>query len=313
MTIYFKRICLIYCFAVLVLVLQTSSIFAAADSGLASMLAAAQQGGRYEQISESEWHQSESLFFRLLNAEPVAALLADVDQLGFRLSEIHVNGSPYVVLMEKEDARKGRGFYLFRRDASSADVLMIPHAYYDLHTATIGMQLGLQGSFAAIAWNTVHRYRSKNNAPSKAGNRGMADAERDDMWDMARLSNTCFTAFATAFAKKYETGRLLQIHGFSQKKRSTSKGRNADIILSPGAVSSVLPLTEYGDCMKLELPVVVNIYGSDVDELGGTRNVVGQLLRSLGHGGFLHMEMSKSLRVLLKDNPDMRQAFLHCL
>jgi hypothetical protein len=47
--------------------------------------------------------------------------------------------------------------------------------------------------------------------------------------------------------------------------------------------------------------------------LGGTTNVQGQLLRSLNHDGFVHIEMSKAMRKELLDNADTRKLLLNCL
>jgi hypothetical protein len=180
---------------------------------------------------------------------------------------------------------------------------MIPHGFYDYHTGDIGIRLMLEGPFAGAAFNTVHRY----------GSRKLKGVPSNETWDMADLFDTFFSAFTRAFVRTHPGGHLIQLHGFSRKKRNTDAGRNSDIIISNGTAYPSQGLTDLSDCLKIKLPGITRLYPMEINTLGGTQNTIGKVMRSMDHPGFIHLEMSLSMRKKMTYNHDIRYSFLSCL
>ncbi len=212
---------------------------------------------------------------------------ADWQRLGMQASSLQ----DFTILQELPTAKQGRGFFAVNSRASHNRLLQAPHADSDLYTGKIASRLFLEGGFKAAQWNTVKR----------------------DISDMAHTPNTYWQAFTQAFARQYPDGKIIQLHGFEQDRRKTNAGEASDMILSAGHNLPPLWLQQTAACLKQRFPARVSLYQLDVKELGGTTNVQGQLLRSLGHDGFLHIEMSKNMRKELLDNADARKLFMTCL
>jgi hypothetical protein len=176
---------------------------------------------------------------------------------------------------------------------------MVPHGMKDYKTGRIGLRLFQEGGFSAGAWNTAPRYRKGGGA-------------RTD-WDLAHLEDTFFTAFTRAFARARPAGRLIQVHGFAAEKRDTEAGASADLIVSPGGHALPPGFLALARCLEGSLALAVRVYPLEVRELGGTTNVSGRILRSLGHDGFVHLELAYPVRKrLLRDAP-LRRDLIRCL
>ena len=248
----------------------------------------AAQGERFELMSRDEAEEMESLFEALFRGESGADIRHAWRELGFDLVDARYKEVRCLALVESEDHKTGRGFYLFSRKRTGP-VLMMPHRFHDRDTGAIGCAMFATGLCSAAAWNTVHRY-------------GPEKTHKDGSSDMARNGFSPFAAFSRAFARVHREKLLVQIHGFSTDKRKTSAGREAGIILSAGGE---LPVWLAPLAKKLEhcLDVAVRIYPLEIKELGGTTNVSGRILRDAGHSGFVHLEMSRKLRTLLAGDP----------
>lgn len=219
------------------------------------------------------------------------------------MKHIELDGQSYILIMEDGEYRAGKGFYIISTEIQSDNVLMIPHGLHDYHTSDIGMKLMLEGNFAAASFNTVHRYGSRK---AKGG-------KSNEVWDMADLFDTYFAAFTRAFVNAFPKGHLLQLHGFSRNKRKSPEGKDSDIILSSGTKKTTWPMERFGDCLKVKIPGMTRIYPDEVRELGGTENTIGSIMRSSGHSGFLHIEMSLSMRKNIKEEKALRSFFLNCV
>lgn len=201
------------------------------------------------------------------------------------------NYPDYLTLQELPTAKYGRGFFAVNRRSGKNWLLQAPHADSDLYTGKIASRLFLDGAFKAAQWNTVKR----------------------DISDMAHTPNTYWQAFTLAFAEQYPDGKIIQIHGFDQAVRKSAAGETSDMILSAGHEQTPLWIQQTAVCLKNAFPTRVSLYPVDIQELGGTTNVQGQLLRSLKHEGFLHIEMSKTLREELLNKLESRKLLLNCL
>lgn len=202
-----------------------------------------------------------------------------------------IEGQNFTSIQELTTAKHGRGFFAVNTKAKNNWLLQAPHADSDLYTGKIASRLFLTGEFKAAQWNTVKR----------------------DISDMAHTPDTYWQAFTQVFAQHYPDGKIIQIHGYDQDMRKTEAGETSDMILSAGHEATPLWVQETAACLKKVFPKRISLYPFDVHELGGTTNVQGQLLRNLGHNGFLHIEISKAMRKQLLDKADSRKQFIKCL
>ena len=85
------------------------------------------------------------------------------------------------------------------------------------------------------------------------------------------------------------------------------------MIVSAGHDFPPLWVQNVTSCLKTQLGLKVLLYPYEVSELGATTNSQGQLLQSLGHQGFLHLEMNKKLRENLRKQQALRKKLLLCL
>ncbi|SEK44463.1 hypothetical protein [Halomonas daqiaonensis] len=199
-----------------------------------------------------------------------------------------------VVLTEKEDERRGRGFFAARTHGGAPLLIQAPHQYYDLRTGSIARQLFLESDAMAAAWNTTHRYHG------------------DDS-DLVHIPDSYLHALSRAFAEVHPEGRILQLHGFSRAKRKSRAGREADAILSDGSRKPPKALARLADCLSKRLDIRALLYPRDVRELGATTNTLAADLRNRGFEGFVHLELDSDLRKRLVGDVDARNTLIQCV
>lgn len=203
------------------------------------------------------------------------------------------------LLHEHKDMRFGRGLYLFDPQAVHGLFLQLPHSFYDLDTGDIGLKMAQNRGIKMIGWNTVQRYAHANA-------------------DLAHRTGTPFHAMTLAFIRNAPNGRVIQLHGFSNAKRSTTAGESAAIILSTGnPTSCTQDIRQLQECFRENLdlsdPQDIACYPEDILELGATTNDQGQHLRRLGQNHFWHIELNRHVRrILLRDN-NMLQHLHECI
>jgi hypothetical protein len=222
--------------------------------------------------------------------------------------------------MENGQAQRGRGLFAFRRSAAVdkarksgaqavaqdglqdglQDVLQVPHAFKDEMTRDIGLALFAEAPFAAVAFNTVPRRFIDAN-----GNEVMAD--------MAHLESSYFMAFTRASAKVLRQGRTVQIHGFDQGKRKTSKLAEADIILSAGHNQPPASMRQARQKLQQSLARHIELYEGSVKELGATTNVQAAALRAMAYQRFIHVEMSRAMRQAMRDDSQTRRNWINAI
>lgn len=247
----------------------------------------------------SELKIAQKLFEHLLRGERnLARVIPLCRELELDLVLVENNGEGFVVLTEIEGARRGRGLYVFRRSRSSPVMLQAPHAFHDLHTGSIAERLFLETDIAVGAWNTASRTVTVQGGAARA--------------DLAHRDTSYLQVLTAAFARVYPEGLALQVHGFSKEKRSTVEAALSDMIVSNGTPSAGRTLGNLASCLSEQLSLTVAVYPRDVAELGGTTNVQSKLLRSLGHDGFLHLELSLEARRRLLGSERDRRRFWRC-
>ena len=249
------------------------------------------KGGEYLLPSATELSQTEELFMQTLDSPWDSTLQSSWQSLGFEFFETKIGKSSFGILREQTAYKQGRGFYVFRKQIKQNSMLQVPHSYTDLYTRIIGAKLMRASNFQVAAWATVPRI---------------------DV-DLSHTDATHFQALTRAFGQLYPSGRTVQIHGFSQSKRSTDAGRTADVILSNGTTMPNQTIDTIDACLTQALDYSILTYPDEVTELGGTTNDQGQALRSLGNNGFIHLEMSYPLRVEINGNKSLRRDLRQCL
>lgn len=245
--------------------------------------------------------QAEALFSRLLAGETSPELDAGLADLGFERASASLGQDVVIVVQEAEGRREGKGIYALRMTGAPV-LLQAPHRYKDLHSGTLLARLFAQGGARAAAWNTVPRWYD-----DAQGVRVTAD--------LAHLETSYFNAFATAFAKADPKGaRVVQVHGFDPRNRSTALGAIAGAILSSGAATPSAAVRQIGGCLTPAFaPDPVFLFPEDVTELGATTNSTAAALRALGFAGFVHIELSRDLRERLVGSPELSGRMARCL
>lgn len=241
--------------------------------------------------------QAASLFAEELAGKPGAW-----QTLGMQRTVLDDSGG--ALIDEPAQQRQGRGLYALRGGAYSGGqpwpwLLQAPHSKDDAHTGVLTRQLFTEGAMQAAMWNSVGRHTAADDG-------GEAD--------LAHLERSYWQAMTQAFAARHPQGRIIQLHGFDADKRKTDAAQGLDMIVSAGQRLPPQWVRQTAQCLKTNLvPYAVGLYPDAAQELGGTRNAQGILLRNLGHQGFLHVEMSLALREkLVKDQP-LRHALMDCL
>jgi len=257
---------------------------------LAAILKRASTDGRYVPTSRHELQVSQQLFAETVLGETKDTVLQRAwSRIGWELSQLGPRDRRLWVLREQADRKEGRGLFAFRRDTDPRIAIEAPHAFYDRHTREIALHLFVQGHFSAIACNTVHR----------------------SVCDLAHAKNNCLTSFTRAFVASGNHTMVVQLHGFSRRKRRFAAGAAADVILSDGTRSPDRWLFTAGAIMDRGRRYgTVRCFPSEIHELGGTTNAQGTAIRQVGAGRFLHIEMSKSLRLRLAEDPLTRRQLL---
>lgn len=274
------------CVAVLVLVSATRG------EGLADLWTAARGKGEYQMPDRTELRTAEKLFQRTLaGKEDVDALKRSWKDLRFELIEVSAGSEHFLVLRELPEHRTGRGFYVFRRGRTPAIAVQAPHATEDLHTGQIALRLFAEGALAAGAWSTLPRTSA----------------------DLAHLSASYFQAFTRAFATTSRHGVVVQLHGFEAGKRTSTAGKETDVIASNGTKRPPGWVLGIARALRENWTGSLKLYPTDIRELGGTTNAQVQLLQDLGYDGFLHLEMSLAFRKRLLEDRKLREDFLKCL
>lgn len=251
------------------------------SSGGAEGTHAIQDGGELQKV--------ESLFERTMS-DPLdlKALAEEWAGVGFELSAVREEGEDLLLLRESASRIEGRGRYMFRRrEESPVIALQAPHADFDEHTGAIAKRLMIERRVHAGAWSTASRGEA----------------------DLSHLANTCFQSFTEAFARRYPSGVILQLHGFDRNKRKLPAARDADLIVSGATRTPPRWVRSLAENVRKRMDRPTRLYPDEVDELGGTTSAQAKLLQQLNHDGFGHVEMSAELRDLLAKDRALRGSF----
>ncbi len=222
---------------------------------------------------------------------PPPELEALAKSIGFRLETRTLGTQRETVwaLLEQPGKYRGAGAYLFRTGPATDDVIQAPHAYFDKGTERLGAALfacAPEGRRPrAFVTNTAHRHR------------GHPDEKREDAEhpaDVAHNPDHLFQLVTDLLARHLPSLRIIQLHGFDEKKSAAREGVLA-VVSSCSAKPSPWA-RKVADRLVTQLGGGVRLYPEQTQLLGGTRNAQARLLQAYPRAWFLHLEMSAEMR-----------------
>jgi hypothetical protein len=238
----------------------------------------------------------------------ITTLRATFAAEGFELVHTRLGSSPAVAIIEAMGHQTGRGFYVLREEAGERDfIVQVPHSFYDEHTLPIGLAVASLAGRALFV-NTVYRYAS--GAPPAGGKVDeSASAGEPAASDLAHQTETVWQAISASALARFPTTTLLQLHGFAD--RVDPLYANTAVVVSPSIVTrSTADATALaGRLGMLLMPLEVRLYPRDIDMLGATLNKQAELVAAHPAAGFLHVEMSRSLRKRLAGEATLLERF----
>ncbi len=230
---------------------------------------------------------------------------------GAELIHLNVEGVSFVALVENSlAASTGRGRYLVRLGVARDLLISAPHPRFDSYTGVRGVELFLDLQARAFAIAGTHR--CANAAPSGC------DGSTSVCGTAApyRISDQAHTegGFFQAFQESVGVSLGIQIHGFG------SGADEPEFTLSDGTTANTEAPLHFGNRVTATLEKAVAAAGSskpgnscnrfgDINLLCGSTNTQGRWLNGVSSaevctvpadaatGAFLHMELSKELRV----------------
>lgn len=251
-------------------------------------------GGEYLGFDDQEVRRAADLFAGLFRSGAAAGAAADWEALDFRL----LKRERWWLLRESAARREGRGFFGVNRDGGCGMLLQAPHGLWDLDTGDIALRLAAQAPPAGFALNTLPRKATDDYASGV---------------DLADRRSSFFQSVTRGFANACPDGVVVQLHGFAQDKRASEAGRQADWIVSGGVEWPTPDAHTLLRCLEGTFDGRAALYPVQVQELGGTTNAQGRLLRELGHDRFVHLEIARGQRRALLAEPKQLEALSRCL
>lgn len=236
----------------------------------------------YSALTPTEYHSAITLFSTLLKQQTLTQS-QQKSLLVLGLEVVHYGKSITIL-----KTSKGRGFYLIRKanpHTKPANMLSLPHRFFDTHTGYIGYKMMREHPYRAAAFNTVHR----------------------KVMDAAHTDQTLFMAFHIAFASAFPHETIYQLHGFDNKTI-----HNTDTIISSTTMRPSSQSRQIDHCLRSQ-GYKSRLYGENISTLGGTTNTQANTLRDYSYHNFMHIELSKPLREHFKTEIKTRKRLIECL
>ena len=282
--------------------------------------------GAYVPVDQGQSEALAELVRRLL-AEPPAAtreLFELAARAGFTVQGWEVLGQRYLAAIEEAGRRGGGGAYVVRVGASTGTagtagtpgtpgtpvILQAPHAFHDLGTERIGLELLFAGQLwpRALFVNTVHRY---------LGVDGLRRRQPASPADPCHSPQHLFAVATAAALDVLPRAEVVQLHGFgddSEEHDDEPGASHPEAIVSGGRAVTATPRSQVvADRLRAALGVEVALFPVDIARLGATTNVQGRAILARGGAEFVHIEMSRTLRDQLRRDPAARERFAAAL
>lgn len=234
-------------------------------------------------VSPENVAKGKKLFEKLLTGKLETADIAQWEALDFKAS----TQGPYVIVQEKEDKRQGRGLFMFRTGAKPF-FLQAPHYPHDFYTGDIALSMFHENQFLVGAWNTAPR----------------------ECVDLSHATGTYFNALTQAFAERFPSASLLQLHAFDGPSRDLKTA----LIMSSTLKNPPQAFINKANCLKKGLtpPFTASLYPTEISILGGTTNENAKVFKAASSGTFFHLEMNMDFRKNLLNNKQMRDHIVGC-
>lgn len=213
-----------------------------------------------------------------------------------------VDGGRLWVMAERKQAKRGAGVLVLRADTSSQVVLQAPHTFFDSGTLPLALTLFDELGARALMLNTVHR---AGNAGSKE-ERASRVRSGQSTADLAHVAGTYFQAIHESMLEQWKDMHFIQVHGFRDEQ---APGVSV-IVSAAGTRFDPLPVARaLNDSLGAG---AARIYPEEVKKLGGTTNLQARASKAKDRG-FLHLEISSSLRTRLEREETLRRQFADAL
>lgn len=183
---------------------------------------------------------------------------------------------------------------IYCKENKSKVFLQAPHIFKDLKTKGISQKVYNNTKVGCLYQNTIPRsYKYKNK---------IIDA------DMAHLDQSKLNDLTDLFCRLRSNCHVIQIHGFSNKKRKTTEGKSAQIIISSGKNTVNNKTYKIWECLKKTYPETY-LFPIEIRELGATKNKQKNIVHARD-GQFTHIELSLSARKKIIKTPlEFNQCF----
>lgn len=123
--------------------------------------------------------------------------------------------------------------------------------------------------------------------------------------DVAHKLTSYMLIFTQAFLETHPNGLIIQINGFNAK--------NADMILSAGTRQPTETIKKLAMCLKQNVSPHILIFPTQTQKSGALNNTIGQCVNDYCLGGFVHIEISHSMRDRLTSDDNLLRKFSQCL
>lgn len=217
-------------------------------------------------------------------------------EAGFVVERWRFDGHRYLALLEGPAARGSTGAFVLRvgprAPAGGELILQAPHAFHDVGTGELALAVFLAEPerFRGLFTNTLHRYVQADGTKQKRA---------DNPADVCHNDAHAFVAATLAAARALGSAEVVQLHGFGDDHVIEDRP-GAWAVVSAGDEAGGSPrVAAVAEALRREFGGDVARYPEDVDELGGTTNVIGRRVRAEPSARFLHLELSAAFRAEL--------------
>ncbi|MEW5755296.1 MAG: hypothetical protein AB1810_03245 [Pseudomonadota bacterium] len=236
---------------------------------------------------------SQELFSKILEGKEVLFNKELLDSLG--MSALETND--YIILYEVAEYKRGVGFYVFCKACPPELFLQAPHGFDDRFTSELAFDLLVRGGIKAVALN---------NTPNSERNLG-------EPVDLTLIGASIYNALNRVIASLYPRSKVVQLHGFNEKTRSTEAAQKTDFIVSNGTTRPDKRMVIVAQCLDAIAAGRSKVFPVQINELGALDNEQGKLMRAMGHEGFLNLDISMEMRKKFMGDPAFRPELWKCI
>jgi|GEM_PF-3369066 len=206
----------------------------------------------------------------------------------------------YIRIKNNKGLSKGHGNYWISKKKNAHPIfLQAPHSFHDAKTGKIIRKILKVQNILVGMTNDLHRYKKRVASESVKA-------------DLAHRSDSSFFELSNSLAKSNAVKAVVQLHGYSSQKRKSKQAKYNDIILSNGSSRPSAIVNHIDSCLKSK-EIKSIVYGKDVYELGGTKNIFIQRGHSSLKDKFVHIEMSERIRRKLTTSDKTLRGLVDCL